>query len=626
MVLFTQAQQCHQRGQWADADRLYREILAAEPRHSDALHFWGLLHHQAGHNAKAIELMEQALALNPSFSVYHANLGIVLKAVGRADEALAAFERAIAIDPGLADAHNNRGNLLRDRGDFDQAVAAYREAIRLAPWHVAAHYNLGNALRDQGKLEEAVSAYGEAVRLKPDYVDAQSNLSVVFRKLGRLAEALACAREALRHAPNNPVVHNNVANVYRDQRRLEEALAHYGQAVALDPRYADAWSNLALMQCELGKLAEAARSAEEALRAAPDHVDARTHLGLALASRGQFDDAARCYDDALRLDPNHAGTHWNRALLRLLRGDFEQGWPEYEWRWQRPDVRSRSFTQPAWNGEPLTGRTILLHAEQGLGDTIQFVRYAPQVKKSGGKVIVECQPALVELARGVEGVDTVVAQGDTLPPFDIQAPLASLPGIFHTTAENIPAEVPYLRVDGAKVDRWRSELATTGDVRIAIVWQGRPGHLLDRTRSVPLMQFAPLARVPGAKLFSFQVGTGAEQLKSTGDGLPIVDLGSQFNPDSLTDAAAALSNVDLLVTVDTALAHLAGALARPVWVALPLVPDWRWQLNREDSPWYPTMRLFRQRELGNWDDVFERIATALQEFVAANHRTTGPGR
>jgi hypothetical protein len=321
---------------------------------------------------------------------------------------------------------------------------------------------------------------------------------------------------------------------------------------------------------------------------------------------------------ALRLDPQSASTHWNRALALLQGGDFERGWREYEWRWQRAGAQPRVSTdRPPWDGRPLDGRAILLWCEQGLGDALQFARYAPLVQRHGGRVLLQCPGLLRALFRTLPGVDHLLTEGEALPSFDVHAPLLSLPALVGTTLATVPAEVPYLSADPARVEAWRQRLAAVPGLRVGVAWQGNPHHKWDRHRSVPLTAFAPLARVTGVRLVSLQKGPGAEQLPALKDRLRVVDFGDEFGASGpYPDTAALMRCLDLVVTVDTATAHLAGALAVPVWVPLSTIVDWRWLLGRQDSPWYPSMRLFRQTQLGDWAPVFDRMAEELRALVA----------
>jgi hypothetical protein len=334
-----------------------------------------------------------------------------------------------------------------------------------------------------------------------------------------------------------------------------------------------------------------------------------------------MDEALAAYQVALWLSPDSASTHWNRALTWLQMGRFEQGWPEYEWRWRRPRMPPRLFPQPRWDGSPLGGCTVYLYREQGLGDMVQFVRYAPLVRRLGGKVIVECPPPLARLFATCPGIDQVYVEGAPPPDFDVQAALLSLPALFGTTLATVPHEVPYLMPGTDRVEVWRHRLGTPEGFRVGIAWQGNPRHPGDLHRSFPLAELAPLARVPGVRLVSLQWGAGAEQNCQLGDRLPVTE--PACGPgDDLLDTAAVIRNLDLVISTDTVVAHLAGALGAPVWVALSAVPDWRWLLKREDSPWYPTVRLFRQKELGPWEPVFEHMAGSLRQMVKG---ARGPG-
>jgi tetratricopeptide (TPR) repeat protein len=615
--LFALALRHHQAGALPQAEALYRQILQADPGHADSLHLLGVLAHQTGHHGPAAALIRDAIARAPWAAVYHSNLGVVLQSLGRPAEAVACYEQALRLQGDLVDAHVGLGNVLTGLGRPEQAAGHCQEALRLRPGSAEAHNNLGNALLRQRRPEEAAAHYREALRLRPDFAEAHSNLGVALADLGRLEEAAEHHREALRLNPNYPEAHNNLGNVLRDQWKLDEAIDCFRAAVRLRPDYAEAHNNLGMAARRGGKLEQAVACYRRALELRPDYAEARSNLGNALKDQGQLDEAAACFEAALRLRPDHAEAHWNRALLWLLRGDFARGWPEYEWRWTQPGFTPRPFPQPLWDGGPLAGRAVLLWAEQGLGDTLHFVRYAALAKARGGRVIVECQPALRRLLAGAAGVDQLVAQGEPLPPFDVQAPLLSLPGIFGTAADTIPANVPYLQAKPERVEHWRRELAGLGGLKVGIAWQGNPAFRGDRQRSVPLAHFAPLAAVEGVRLLGLQKGPGQEQLAGLAGRFPVLDLGPELDAAAgpFVDTAAVMKNLDLVISSDTAVPHLAGALGVPVWVALPSVPDWRWLLGREDCPWYPTMRLFRQARPDDWGEVFARLAAELKALA-----------
>jgi hypothetical protein len=350
-----------------------------------------------------------------------------------------------------------------------------------------------------------------------------------------------------------------------------------------------------------------------ALNLAENDPGAHHNLALALAHQGNFAQALEEHERAIRLQPDNALFHKNRSLLWLRLGEWERGWPEFEWRWRCREFRNRAFPQPPWDGRPLDGRTILLYAEQGLGDVLHFVRYAPLVKERGGVILLECPATLHPILSRCKGIDRLVVQGSRLPDFDTHAALMSLPGIMGTTITSVPATVPYVFADPERVAHWQKVLSTTTGVRIGVCWQGSRDHSGDRQRSFPLAELAALARLPKVSLISLQTGAGREQLASVRGQFSVTDFGDGLDRDSgaFMDTAAIMKNLDLVVTCDTAIGHLAGALGVPVWLALSTVSDWRWLLDRQDTPWYPTMRLFRQKELGNWRHVFETTAREL---------------
>jgi tetratricopeptide (TPR) repeat protein len=642
--------QHHQAGRLQAAEQIYRQILAVEPHHAHAWHLLGVVAHQVGkhevavgHIARAIGLKDNeaafhsnlgeayrllrrvpeaiacyrlALELKPDFADAHSNLGLALHEQKKLDDAVACYRRALELKPDFADAHNNLGNLLSEQRKLDEAVACYRRALELKPDYAEAHNNLGAAFLHQGKPGDAVACFRRALELKPEYVEALNNLGTVLKDLGKLDEAIACYHRVLALEPDYAEAHDNLGNALNDQGKPDEAVACFQRALELKPDYAEAHNNLGNALRDEGKLDQAAARYRRALQLKPDLVEAHNNLGLVLQDQGKIDDAAACFRRALELEPDYAEAHVNRALAWLRCGDWLLGWPEYEWRWRKKGFTPRRFSQPWWDGESLAGKTILLHAEQGLGDTIQFIRYAPVVKQHGATVIVECQKPLLGLLEGCPGVDQLVAQGDRLPAFDVYAPLLSVPGILKTSLETVPAKVPYLLPKPAMVESWRSRLAEFDGFKIGIAWRGSPTFRGDRFRSIPLRCFAPLAQVPGVRWMSLQKGAGTGQLAEIRDFFPVTDLGSRL--DDFMDTAAVLMNLDLVIACDTAVAHLAGALGADVWVALPFAPDWRWLLDRSDSPWYPTMRLFRQKKLGEWAGVFEAIHEALCQRLSSS--------
>jgi tetratricopeptide (TPR) repeat protein len=577
---FALAVQHHQAGNFYQAERIYREILAVDSNHADACNNLASALLQQSKLDEAIHFYREALRLNPHSAAAAFNLGTALERQDKLDEAIRCYQDALLLNPDFAEAWNNLGIAEKNRGRPDEAIHCYRQAVRSKPEFVEAQINLANALRQQAQLEEAAAWYRQALRIKPDFAEVHNALANLLQEQGKPAEAVDSFRQALHWNPSLVEAHSDLANALLNQGKLEEAMAHCLQALRLDP----------------------------------DFPEAHNNLGAVLHSLGRLDEALAHYDRAVVLRPDYADAHWNRSLVWLLRGDFERGWPEYEWRWKRPRVVQRHFTQPLWDGTPLSGRTILLHAEQGLGDTLQFIRFAALLHQGGGKVIVECQPPLLPLLAGLPGIERLVAQSSQLPAFDVQAPLLSIPGLLHISPDTIPAAVPYLHADAALIAHWHRELAQLRGLKIGIAWQGSASFARNFQRSIPLAHFARLGQQKGVHLISLQKGPAADQLRTLGGENTILDLGSRLDEaaGAFVDTAAVMMNLDLVITADTAGAHLAGALGVAVWVALPLVPDWRWLLERDDSHWYPTMRLWRQTRYGHWDDVFDRLAEELR--------------
>jgi tetratricopeptide (TPR) repeat protein len=570
--------------------------------------------HQAGELARAEALYRQALQVAPADPGAWFCLGLACRGRGALAEAEAAYREALRFRPDFLEALHNLGNVLTAQWRLAEAVSCYRQVLHLRPDYVEGHNSLGAALRWMGDLGGAAASYRAALRLRPGYPDALNNLGDVLRLQGNLDEAVALFREALRQRPNHAEAHGNLGVALRHLGRFDEAVASFHAALRCRPNYPQAHYNLGMAFWEAGRPLEAAESFRAAVTARPNYPEALFYLGQALHAAGRRDEGAAAYRRLVAIDPGaNAEGHLGRALARFLLGDYENGWPEYEWRWRCQGFPPPPGRSPRWDGSPLEGRTILLQAEQGLGETLQFIRYAALVKRRGGTVVLSCPKPLLRLLAGCPGVDRLVPQDGEPPPCDVQVPLLSLPAVFHPTLATIPAQVPYLSADPALVAHWARELAPLRGLRVGISWQGNPQHRLDRYRSVALRHFAALARVPGVRLLSLHKGAGSAQLRELPADCPVLDLASRLDEaaGAFRDTAAVMKNLDVVVTVDTVVAHLAGALGVPVWLVLSAASDWRWMLEREDSPWYPTAQLFRQAAWGDWDEVFERLAAAL---------------
>jgi tetratricopeptide (TPR) repeat protein len=578
---FAVAVEQHQAGRLNDAEQIYRQILAVDPRHADALHLLGVIGLQTGKPEVAVQYIGQAIELNAAEPTYFSNLGNAYKALGQLDKAVAAYLQALQLKPDLFEAYNNLGAVFQAQGNLEEALSAYHRALALNTNHAQVHSNIGTALHEQGKLDEAIGWY----------------------------------RRALEVNPRDAATHNNLGNALMAQGKLKESVDSFNRAVELNPMTVSPRKNLGNCQLAAGDFEAASISFRRVLEQIPNEAVVHGNLGTALRQLGQFDDAIRSYATAIKLNPDCSNALYGKASLKLLMADFDSGWPEYEACLQVENLRNRPISKPKWEGEPLEARTLLLHCEQGLGDTIQFVRYAAMLKKmnNAGTIVVECQRVLLKLLSTCPGIDHLVAQGAEVPPFDIHALLLSVPAILRTSLEFIPAEIPYLFADQQLMMYWRDKLAGLSRPQIGINWRGlqTTGH-----RDIPFKYIRMLAALPGVQLISLQKGERRDELIAANhDGLPILDFGDNLDvmQGAFMDTAAIMMNMDLVITSDTAIPHLAGALGVPVWLALPYVPEWRWLLNRSDSPWYPTMRLFRQKQPGDWTSVFEEIRVALRE-------------
>ncbi|WP_233800610.1 tetratricopeptide repeat protein [Paraburkholderia sp. HP33-1] len=564
--LLRQAVALQQNGALVEAEELYREILELKPKHGDALRWLGELALQTGRLQEGVDLLKKTLALNPKQPAVHSNLAYALNALQRHDEALACAERALVMQPKFADALNNRGN----------------------------------ALAVLNRLPDALASYERALSLAPEFAAAWNNRACVLRDLGRYADALDSC----------------------------------DQALALQPNYPDAWSNRGNVLGDLNQPHEAQRCYQRALELAPAFVDAWNNLGLAQIDLNQREEALSSYEHALALNPASAEAHWNQALCLLQMGRFDTGWREYEWRWERSRIKAgqRGFAQPLWLGDfPLDGKTILLHAEQGLGDTLQFCRYASRVAGLGAKVVLEVPGALLRLLSTLDGVDQLVEAGQPLPPFDCHCPLLSLPLAFNTNEASIPAATPYLFAQPAAVNEWRERIERDGNtnpgdnairpLKVGLVWAGENrAHVaelrkIDARRSLVFEQLAPLLDVPNVRFFSVQKGAAAPQLAESAHRERVADYTDLLH--DFADTAALVASLDLVISVDTSTAHLAGALDKPVWILNRFDTCWRWLLERSDTPWYRSARLFRQPALGDWDSVIDAVRDALAELSAS---------
>ncbi len=612
-----QALAFHQRGQLAQAELLYREILVKHPKHFDALHFLGVLEHQNGRHDAAAKLIRTAIGVAPGQAAAHSNLGLVLQALKRPEEAIASYEQAVRLQPAFAEALLNWGNALLHLSRYAEALDRYDRALAIRPASADAHFNRGNALAELMRHDEALASYDTALALMPDNPLILYNRGNVLRAMKRNEEALASYDRALVVRPDYVEALRNRGNTLRDLNRQEDALASYERVLAIQPDSPSALTACGNALLQLNRPVEALARYDRAIALSPAETDALNNRGKALLDLMRYDEAIANYVRLQQIDPGSATAHYNEALCRLLVGDFEKGWRKYEWRWGDEQFigARRHFNRPLWLGDrDIAGSTILLHAEQGFGDTLQFCRYAKQVAAMGATVLLEVQSSVASLLSRLEGVSRSFARGASLPAFDYHCPLLSLPLAFNTRLESIPADVPYVQSEPQLVRQWQERLGKRKRPRVGLVWSGTTSHRSDHIkRAVPLRDFAPL-RARHAQFVSLQKEVRAADRDVLHEfGIPY------FGDDlvSFAHTAALIELMDLVITVDTSVAHLAGAMGKPVWVLLPFNPDWRWLLQRTDSPWYPTARLFRQHAIASWKVELETVALELQQFLTS---------
>jgi Flp pilus assembly protein TadD len=497
-------------------------------------------------------------------------------------------------------------------GDLAAAEAIYRRILQDAPADIDSLHLLGVAASQRGDHAAAIDLIGQAITLKPDFADFRTNMAAALKAVGRLAEAEAECRRAIALTPQSAKAFYALATILQLQGRLDDALDAYRQTLALSPGHADARANLGTTLLAAGRLDEAAHECERSVAERSGNPHAHYNLGLVRQEQGRPRDAIACYRQAIALNPDYADAHWNAALQHLALGEYASGWAQYEWRWRRPNYPAKRFAERAWDGGNLTGRTILLTAEQGFGDTFQFIRYAAHVKRLAGTVIVECQPALKQALAYTAGIDRLVGQGEPLPAFDRHAAMLSLPRLLGAELDNIPAKTPYIRPDPLRVAAWRGRIKRDAGRNVGLVWRGNPGNSDDWKRSMDIETATRLTGIPGINLFGLQIDATADEIGRLSHDGAFRDYGPDLS--DWADTAALIATLDLVITVDTAVAHLAGAMGRPVWVMLSAVPHWSWLRERRDSPWYPTARLFRQTSPGDWRGVVDAVEGAARSL------------
>jgi tetratricopeptide (TPR) repeat protein len=608
----------HRAGQFAEAERICTEVLSQNPADFDALLLKGLIAHQTGRHAHAVELIGGAIALKGGSATAHQSLGAALMALGRHPEALASYEAALALEPNNVEAHNGRAMGLLQLQRTEEALASFERAIALRPGAAELYNNRGNVLRRLRRLPDSLASFERAIELQPRFAMAYNNRGLVLQALRRYDDAAASYERALALQPHYADAHHNLGALQYELGQPAAALASWQRALALQPRMEGVHGNLSNALRDLERPEEALAESELAIREEPASAVNYCNRANALFDLKRLAEATASYDRAIELDPRYALAYFNKGLCLLLRGEFAQGLELYEWRKRLASYAAPASSAPAWRGqEDIAGKTLFVHADQALGDTIQFCRYARLAAERGARVVLAVQPQLRALLSGLSPAVRIVALGERAGACDWQCALMSLPLAFGTTLAEIPASVPYLSAEPPRVARWRQQLGEAG-FKVGIVWQGSRKRI-DVGRSVPLEMFARLATVPGVRLISLQKGAALDQLRAPPGDLRVEVPGADFDegPQAFLDSAALMTHLDLIITCDTAPAHLAGALGRPAWIAVKDVPDWRWLLERTDCPWYPSVRLFRQSRRGDWQGVFAAMQAELASLAGA---------
>ena len=637
----------HKAGHLAEARRFYEAALALDPNSPDLLHLYGVLLGAMGDGTRGAAMLRRAVALKPGFAAAHFNLGCLLLRNHQPLEAESALRHALAVQPQFPEALLNLANLLLLRGQLEEAIDRLEKAVAINPRLADAHHSLGTAHEQAGRTTEAVDAYAAAARLRPDALDAllafadrllrrqaypdaveayrraivldpsrigaHCNLGNALKALRRLPEAEESYRAALRLKPDSAPILNNLGIVVQEQKRVDEAITLFQAAIAADPAYGEAYISLAPALQLKNRLDEAADACLKALHAEPGNADAHCNLGNVRMAQNRLPEAIAEFERSVSMDPARAAFAKNLSHALLANGDFKRGWQHYEARWGATMKEGmRSFQQQArWSGrEPVQGKTLFIHAEQGLGDTLQFMRYVPLLAARGARIVFEVQESLFDLLQDFEGVDRLIVRGAPVPEFDLHCPLLSLPDALGTELTTIPAGIPYLQPDVARTTRWKTRLeGISNKPKIGVAWAGNPNHGNDHNRSVPFETFARLLECKNATFVPLQKEARPSEREA------IAKCGFAFDPSvelaSFSDTAALVAGLDGVITVDTSVAHLAGALGRPTWILLPFAPDWRWMLDRRDSPWYPTARLYRQPAPGDWDTPIAELLGSL---------------
>lgn len=604
-------------GALAEAETCYREALKARPNDADLCINLGLIAVRQGRLDTAEQFLRVATQADPQSADGFYLYGEVARMQHDLDAAAMHLRTALRLRPTFVEALTALAQLYSATGSHEQALSCYTQLHDITPDSPQWIGALADIQAFLGRHASALEAYDRLLLLTPDSAEAWTNRGTVLVALGREEEALESHAQAIRRNPRLFDAHFNRANVLSRCQRFDEAVQGFEQALLVRPDEADALLNLGNAQRRMGCYEDAIATYARAAMVRPMSADIYSNRGAAFGELNRHAEALQSYGAALAIDPDHAGAHFNRGLSCLLTGDLAGGWEGYEWRWKTAEhaCRVRGFVQPQWDGcTSLDGKTILLHAEQGLGDTLQFCRYAAMVAARGAVVILEVQPSLVTLLSGLDGVTSVIAVGSDLPEFNLHCPLMSLPGVFGTRLETIPSAVPYIHPDAGRVADWAVRLGVPFKPRVGILWSGNSSHHNDLQRSISLTLFQQMLN-NRVDVISLQKEVREGDRTALAANPAILDPAEALA--DFADTAALVAQLDLVICVDTSVAHLAGAMGKPVWLMLPSNPDWRWLLEGDTSPWYPTAKLFRQPRRGDWYSLMQTMKQELDRWCDA---------
>ncbi len=634
-ALIQKAVGLHQTGQITQAATLYRQILKITPNDPHILHLSGVAAYQQQHYSQAEKWLQKAIGLNNDIADFYMHLGLVFHAQQKYDKAIQTYQKALQFQPNVAEIYNNLAASLRATQQLDAAVQCYQQAVQLNPNYVDTHYNLATTLELQEQWQSAIQVYHQVVTLNSQHVNAWHRLGNILRQQQQFNEAIQCYQNVLKLTPNSPEVYNNLGLIYQTQNQLKLAQQHLQHAIQLNPKFAEPYNNLGSVLKAQAHFEQATAHFQQAIQLKPNYVEAYYNLGNVNAAQMNYEQAIHCYQQAIKVDkpyapayhnmgvmydkqnqmeaainsyqqalqyqPDAAETHFDYAVALLKQGEFLEGWSEYEWRFKLGKGNYPFLPKPRWQGENLQNKRLLIHWEQGFGDTIQFARYLSLINTD--RVLFACPQILAPLFEKMSNVEIIIADHmeQTLSiDYDVWLPLLSLPHVLQTTLDTIPAQVAYISANSKKAVFWQAHLPQTG-FKIGIVWAGRATHENDQNRSCPITYFLALAQLPNVHLFSLQ----KDNNQALPADLPLTLLNEHLH--DFSDTAAIIANLDLVISVDTAVAHLASAMNCPTWLLLPYAAEWRWLVDRNDSPWYPNMRLFRQTQIGDWQGVFEQV-------------------